>query len=247
MILSIVSLLLLVLPGYSLLHMSWIRYKIDLSEIDKVLFGFIIWIFYILSTILIVKIIFPKYLEYIMWFNYFIGFILTGYWFLTNILMKISNHSPYKLRIKLVQLTLGGTLPFLLPMIAFIILITLYTPIIYQYDALSMYLIEGKQLIDGSSSIAGTWPTFGDSMPLMPIIYSWFFYLSDAPILRLIPLTFFFLTILLVYNMGRKLFPKNHHAAYISVISLISMTAFQRRLFILIYASYFLRLLQYML
>jgi len=226
MLASITSLFLLFLPGYFLLNIKWIQRKIDLSEIDKVLFGFIIWIFYILSTILIVKIIFPKYLGYILWFNYFIGFILTGYWFLTNILMKISNYSPYKLRVKLVQLTLGGTLPFLLPMIAFIMLITLYTPIIYQYDALAMYLIEGKQLIDGSA-IAGTWPTFGDSMPLMPIIYSWFFYLSDAPILRLIPLTFFFLTIFLVYNLGRKFSPKNHHAAYISVVSLVSMIAFQ--------------------
>ena len=225
MLVSLISLLLLFLPGYSLLHIKWIQKKIDFSEIDKFLFGFIIWIFYIVSTILIANIIFPNYLKYVFWFNYLLGFILVGYWLFTEIPRVSFNLSNYQVKINLMDITLGGTLPFLLPMIAFVVVITLYTPLIYQYDALALYLIEGRQLIDGSSSLVGTWPTFGDSMPVMPLIYSWFFHLSDTPLLRLIPLSFFFLTIFLVYAMARKLSPRNPNAAYISLVSLVSMSS----------------------
>lgn len=227
MITSTLSLLLLVLPGYSLFNIKWIQKKIDLSKIDKFLFGFIIWIFYIVSTVLMVNILFLNYLKYVFWFNYFIGFILVGYWLFTEIPRVLFNLLNYNKKFNLMDITLGGTFPFLLFMVGFIVIITLYTPIIYQTDALASYLIEGRQLIEGSSFLVGKWPTFGGSMPVMPIIYSWFFYLSDAPILRLIPLTFFFLTILLVYKLGRKLSPENPHAAYISVVSLVSTTSLQ--------------------
>ncbi len=227
MLLSIISLLLLILPGYSLLHITWIQKKIDFSKIDKIVFGFVIWLFYIVSTILISNIIFPVYFKHVFAFNYLLGSILVGYWLFKKGPKIKFNLLKYNKKINLMDITLGGTLPFLLFMVAFMVIITLYTPIIYQYDALARYLTEGRQLIEGSSSLTGTWPTFGDSMPIMPIIYSWFFLLSDAPILRLIPLTLFFLTILLVFNIGRKLSPKNSHAAYISVISFVSTFSLQ--------------------
>lgn len=230
MLVSIISLLLLLIPGYSLLHINWIKQKIDLNNLDKIIFGFIIWLYYIASTILIVKIMFPNYVKVVFGFNYFLGFILAVYWLfkeMLEVLFNLRARANYKIKCNLMDITLCEAFLFLLPMIAFVVVITLYTPLIYQYDALGLYLIEGRQLIDGLSFLAGTWPTFGDSMPVIPIIYSWFFYLSDAPILRLIPLTFFFLMILLVYNMGRKLFPRNPHAAYISVVSLVSMTSLQ--------------------
>ena len=230
MIKSIFSLLLLVLPGYSLFNIKLINKEISLNKMDKFLFGFIIWIFYIVSTVLLSNIIFPNYLTYVFFFNYLLGFILVGYWFFKEIRRILNNFSRthhYQIKINLRNITLSGTLPFIFSMIIFIVIITLYTPIIYQYDALGSYLIEGRKLVEDSSSLTEKGSTFGASMPVMPIIYSWFFYLSNTPILRLIPLTFFFLTILITYKLGRKLSPENPHAAYISVVSLISTTALQ--------------------
>ena len=203
------------------------RKNIGFNKVDKIIFGFIIWIFYIVSTVLIVKIIIPQYVRHVFWLNYTLGFIIMGYWFLTDSLRKLTHWSGFQIRVKLAKLTLGGTLPIMLPMIAFIVLITLYTPLIYQYDALAMYLIEGRQLVEDFAFLARTWPTFGDSMPVMPILYSWFFYLSDTPLLRLIPLSLFFLTMFLVYAMAHKLSPRNSYVAYISLVSLVSMTSLQ--------------------
>jgi len=228
MFLSIVSLLLIVLPGYSLFHISWICNKTNFNNMEKFLFGFTIWIFYIVSTIMIMNIIFPNYLNYIYWFNYLLGFILVGYFFYIKIPRFLLNLSKnYKIKLNLMNITRGGSLLFLLFMITFLFIITFYTPIIYQYDALAWYLPEGRQFIKRSSYLSGTWPTFGDTMPVMPIIYSWFYYLSDTPLIRLIPFSFLFLIILLVYTLGIKLSPTNIYVAHISVISLVSMTSLQ--------------------
>ncbi|MFX0136551.1 MAG: hypothetical protein ACFFDN_23125, partial [Candidatus Hodarchaeota archaeon] len=167
----------------------------------------------------------PYYLKYVYCFNYFLGSLLVGYVFFTDIARV--RVRKYQIRFSLMSITLGGTLPSILLLIGFIVIITLYTPIIYQYDALARYLIEGRQLVEGSSSIVGTWPMFGDSMPIMSIISSWFFYLSDTPILRFISLTFLFFTIILVYNMGRKFTPENYHVSYVSILALISMISLQ--------------------
>lgn len=223
MLQSIASLLLLVIPGYSLVHVKWIRQKIDVGETEKFVFGFIIWVFYLVATILIAKIMIPQYIRYVHWFNYFLGFILAGYWLLVIAVKKLPKRPTGKLRINLTRSTLGGTLPFLVPMISFVVLITLYTPIIFQYDALGMYLIQGGQLAESSTSLDISWPTFGDSMPVMPILYSWFYQLTDTPILRVIPILFFFLSIFLVYRMARGLSPRKPHAAYTSLVSLVSI------------------------
>ena len=223
---SILSLLLLILPGFSLLHIKWIHNNINYNKIDKCLIGFIIWIFYITFSILIFKIIFINYLKYIFFFNYLLGFILIGYLLYTKIPEFLNVISiAYKINKISIKIRLNIILFFLLPIIGFIVIITFYTPLIYQYDALAMYLMEGRQLIENSLYLSETWPTFGDSMPIMPIIYSWFFYLTKTPLIRLIPLSLFFLTILLVYTIAKKISSTN--SAYISVVSFVSMISLQ--------------------
>lgn len=225
MITSLASLLLLVMPGYSLLQIRWVRQKTGFGKADRVLFGFTVWIFYLMATVLTAKILIPQYIVYVHWFNYFLATILLLHWFFHtfNVIRPWLGRSNLKLRVNLIRSTLGGTLPFVVPMIGFIVLITLYTPLIFQYDALAMYLIEGRELASSSTSLDRSWPTFGDNMPVMPIIYSWFYHLTSTPTLRLVPVLLFFLSVLLLYKMARRLSPRNLHVAYISVVSLVSM------------------------
>lgn len=222
MIESIASLLLLVLPGYALLRLKWVRQKKDFSELDKVIFGFVLWVFYLVATLIIVKTTFPGYERYLLWFNYFTGLVIIAHWFFTDLRCRLFYISGFKLGSRLRQLKREPTLLFLVPCITFVVLITLYSPIIYQYDATAVYLIEGRQIADGAFSSVNNWPTFGDSMPVAPILYSWFYSLSANPILRLVPLCFFFLILATTSAICRKLFSENSKITRLALITLVS-------------------------
>ena len=223
---SIVSLLLLILPGYAIFSIGEIDKRASFNVVDKFIFGFIIWMFYLVATILLAKILAPTYANYVFWLNYVLGGILLGYLLLKGLVglrRKLSAKLTITLRVNLTKLTLEGALPFILLLSLFIGIITLYTPLIFQYDALSLYLTVAKQLVGEVVSPTNTYPTFGDVMPVMPILYAWFYHLSEQPILRLLPLTIFFLLMLLVYRLGRTLFPEARSIAYMSMVSYVSM------------------------
>ena len=63
-------------------------------------------------------------------------------------------------------------------------------------------------------------------MPVVPIIYSWFYYICDNPILRFFPIGLFIFVIILVYKIGNIIFLDNKYISYLSVISFISMISF---------------------
>ena len=165
----------------------------------------------------------PNLVRYILLFDYSIGVILISSWLLT--ILRDSQISGYTIssKLKINWSNLKLAFPFLFVCVALIVFITLYTPLIYQYDAISIYLIEGKQLVVGSSSITNTWPTFGDGMPVVPILYSWFYVISTGPLLRIIPISLFLLTLLLTYAICKRLFPEKPQVAYAALISLVTM------------------------
>lgn len=221
---SLFSLLLLFLPGYSLLSLEPVNKRLGFKTIDRILFGAICWIFYVVTTTVITRIIAPHLVNETLWVNYILGSVLLGFGAFST--FKRFLKKDVSLHFNLQRITFGGTLPFLVPVLIFTVIITLYTPLIYQWDALGSYLLLGRQLVAEVPS-GGGFPSFGDCMPVVPVLYAWFFLLSDTPILRFVPLLIFLWTILVVYALGRKLFPENPHVSYISIVSLASMGSLQ--------------------
>ena len=187
---TLLGLMLLLLPGYSLLHIRWVRKKLDFTEIDSFVFGFVVWLFFIVATTIVVAIINSNYVQFTLFFNCFVGALLVVNW-LVDLLRSSFRFSRTEIKSKFENLKIDKSFFFLFFAIIFIVIITLYTPILYQYDALAVYLVEGRQIAN-EPTFSILWPTFGDTPPVGPIIFSWFYQFSAAPLLRLIPLSFFF-------------------------------------------------------
>lgn len=217
--------LLWLLPGYSLFSIKCIEDKTNFKTKDKFIFGLICWTFYLVTSVLLARIVAEPFISRVLWLDYLIGLGLVMSWIVRWTQSHILSQHRILIRLKPHQMSFGATLPFLVPMIVFVFLVTLYTPLIFQYDALSLYLIIGKQLAECPTTLSTTWPAFGDVPPVLPVLYSWFYVLSNSPILRWIPLSFFSMTIFLVHTLAHKVFPKNPYGAYISVVSLVSMMA----------------------
>ena len=222
MILTIVSLLLLFLPGYALLSLAIIHERTNFSGFERFIYGSIFWIFCVVTSVLVARILFPALVGYIILFDYLFGLTLTGLWFFREVFPKLSVWQAFDQGEQVKKAIPWRNLLFLIPIIGFIGIITLYTPLILNYDAVAVYLLQAREIIESPAIITGTWPTFEDSFPVMPVLYAWIMPLSLNPIYRLIPLILFLITALVIYKITKEQFPNNSPIWHITIISFLS-------------------------
>jgi hypothetical protein len=112
-------------------------------------------------------------------------------------------------------------LPYILAILVFLTLITLYTPIITQYDALSSYLQITRDLASGYNSPIH--PSFVDRPPAVPILYSLVYLFGGLSAVRMVPLIFLGVLLVVIYKSAAVIEPKYATVRWVSVIAMCSM------------------------
>ena len=207
----IIPSLFLLMPGYIVLSSNILKRYLKDSiyfERDKFIFGFLIWCYYIVFSTYITEIYFKEFIYLIFYLNYLIAFLLVIHFVATNYkkLLKITRtilRKKYKLKIKVIK-TLA--LLYVILYSILVIFITLFVPIVFNYDAISIYLISARKILLPKKCIDLTWPSDVDGLLVFPILLAWFYFISiDIPI-RIISILLFIMCIVVIYSLSQKIF-----------------------------------------
>jgi len=112
---------------------------------------------------------------------------------------------------------------FLTIVVTFIVIATHFTHILWQWDAISLYLPAAKSVAE--TGFFGESILFGSNIenlqpPLMILLYSWSFYFDTTFFLRAIPLLFLFLAAVSIYRIATSFWSKG--VAVTAVLCFIS-------------------------
>jgi hypothetical protein len=217
--------LLLFLPGILLLYVYLKSKKRNLPFLDLVLAGAVLWNFLFLVPSILLGLFTPLVQGF---FSVFIVLSL-GVVFIYLIFIG-RNAKSFSLRRILPKFDVfqGLNAFYLLLIWGFIVLLTMFTSIIQNIDAIIYYLPMAKSILQTGgmgynplylSKIAMTYP------PTLPLMYSFIMNFTGDIYLRFIPITYFLLTNLVIFQLSSRL--SSRKVGFIAMVAYSSMLATQ--------------------
>ncbi|MFQ5821302.1 MAG: glycosyltransferase family 39 protein [Candidatus Heimdallarchaeota archaeon] len=209
--------LLAFLPGAAFIHMLMTRrlLKINISSLELVLAGSIIWNYVLIAPSLLLGFFAP----YIL--HYFIIFAIAS---MGIIILWLYMAMSRKLQISIPSVTLLHVGFFCIPFL-FTLIVTVYHPLFLEWDAVSIYLPVAKS-IAATGSLFSTYhvsSTVTFIAPGLEITYAWMFFTTQGSYIRLLPFIYFLLTSFTIYLLCRKVLGK--YGSLIAVVAFSSMVS----------------------
>lgn len=205
LILLIINLIAFILPGPLAIELlsKYKRKTIATSLIEKLLLGFVIWIFVLTAPVIILSML---GLDFRVYYIFFVSISLftVSFWLLVNSLRLRSMIKHVGQQI----LAIARELRYyhFLILLILILLLTIYHPTFIEWDATSDYLPSAKSLAL-TGNLYNVYRlsnySFLNGFPTQ-IIYSYAYYFNDLTFLRLLPFVFFIMTLISLYIFARE-------------------------------------------
>lgn len=215
--------LLLFLPGSALLYVISQKKELSLSKLEMLLAGSILWNYILVTSSLILG-VFASTTTVLFWPLNLIGGLLLM-WFIWIIFRKKPRFGNFLI----LKVDWVWILPFML-LLPLLLGITLYHPLFYEWDAVSIYLPTGKSIATTGELFNHYWNSYypvSQSM-LSAIIYAWSYnVIGDIP--DILPFFYILLMAISVFCISRRT-GQSRLAALTATLTVLSIPSIVRYL-----------------